>query len=205
MAFSKNGMFVSELAAVCAVGAAKDMEGVVFMSSLILVKRTLCWWRMWAALLFLLGVHETMGAIQRDNAFNTYYHTYILVLAMMWAAQWRLLEMMVMWVCRFAALLFAWSLRFSSTKPCTQQTPPACPQPDAAQFVKSMVWYTKPAGSSRDCDIWKPAVYAECGCRHSMPLPHLLAPQQTTAIKAQKWFDKSTGHDAMSVFSRPNL
>ena len=205
MAFSKNGMFVSELAAVCAVGAAKDMEGVVFMSSLILVKRTLCWWRMWAALLFLLGVHETMGAIQGTVITHTVTPTYILVWAMAQAAQWRLLEMMVMWVCRFAALLFAWSLRFSSTKPCTQQTPPACTQPDAAQFVKPTVWNTKPVGSSRDCDIWKADVYSECGCRHSMPLPHLLSPQQTTAIKAQKWFDKSTGHDAMSVFSRPNL
>ena len=177
------------------------MDGVVFMSSLILVKRTLCWWRMWAALLFLLGVHETMGAIQGTVITHTVTPTYILVWAMAQAAQWRLLEMMVMWICRFAALLFAWYLRFSTTKPCPQQTN----QPDTAQFVRPTVWYTKPAGGSRDCDIWKAVVCAEHGCRHSMPLPHLLAPQQTTTIKAQEWFDKSTGHDAMSVFSRPNL
>jgi hypothetical protein len=199
MAFSNNGMILSELAAVCSVGAANGMDGVVFMSSLILVKRTLCWWRMWAALLFLLGVHETMGAIQGTVITHTVTPTYILVWAMAQAAQWRLLEMMVMWICRFAALLFAWYLRFSTTKPCPRQTK----QPDTAQFVRPTVWYTKPAGGSRDCDIWKAVVCAEHGCRHSMPLPHLLAPQQTTTIKAQEWFDKSTGHDAMSVFSRP--
>ena len=199
-----DNTIVSDLVLV-ATALAHSTDSVVVVMGWILVKRTLCWWRIWSAVLFLTCVHEMVGAMYFRTKYSHPSTSFILVWAMAQAAQLRLLEMVLGWICRFLGSIFV-TLAPSewSEKPCHRQTASTGP-PDSVQFAKPMVWYTKPTESSNDCDIWKVTVSAERGCRDYMPSPCLLAPQKTTTIKAKEWFDKSTGNDARHIFSRPNL
>jgi len=240
MPFSKNDIIIAlELVAVATAAAQSPVCPLTFVLPLIIVKRSFCWWRIWVTLFLLMGIYATYSAIfvqKMPSCLTLFYPLLYIVpfdeelveLTMVLihlAIQWRLLEILLVWICRLPSLLLDLSVCFLATHNRPQSTTrPPVPTPSHPPGYTATVHQTTNDAKtwtpcSPDCnqlctthfvqsdrnsnDTRKVSVYTELRYRHSTP--QHLASNKTTAMKAQEWFDKSTGNDAWHVFSRPNL